>query len=188
VARRGYLETPSRVWEKLHSWPYHRWLVSQENGRLVLEEKSAPVLDAELEAWLDEQVGRAPLLQRLWMRYWEYGLALQYWWAGDIPIQVRRSTTAAAEFARASLPSDPGDAVAEGAPPGLIARLDATYGRFLRRHSQPRVRDWLALVACPLCHGGLQAPAADAPLACGACGVSYPQRDGVPVLLEEAIL
>jgi uncharacterized protein YbaR (Trm112 family) len=43
--------------------------------------------------------------------------------------------------------------------------------------------DLLALVACPRCKGSL-APAC-AVLTCLVCGVAYPLRDAVPILLLE---
>ena len=187
VARRGYIETPSRIWEKLHSLAIHRWLISLEEGRLVLEQKARPVLDSELEDWLDERIGRDHSFQHIWMRYWEQGLAMQYWWEGEIPVEVRRLSPAPAEFAHATLAEEDAETT-PAAPPGMMARLDATCGRWLRRHSQPRVRDVLALLACPLCRGGLQASADAQRLTCCACGAAFPQRDGVPVLLAEAVL
>lgn len=42
----------------------------------------------------------------------------------------------------------------------------------------------LAIIVCPQCHGDL-APVADE-LACqGECGLVYPVRDGIPVLLVD---
>jgi uncharacterized protein YbaR (Trm112 family) len=188
VARRGYLETPSRVWEKLHSWPYHRWLVSQEAGRLVLEPKSAPVLEPELSGWIAQQVATEPLFQRLWMRYWEYGLAMQHWWAGEIAAEVREGAVLTDEFVKSVLPEKADEAVPPPPKTGMMARLDSTYGRWLRGHSQPRVRDWLGLLACPMCRGSLRHADNAETLTCDGCRASYPVREGVPVLIEEAIL
>ncbi|MGE5532368.1 MAG: methyltransferase domain-containing protein, partial [Bacteroidota bacterium] len=188
VARRGYLETPSRVWEKLHSWPYHRWLVSQEAGRLVLEPKSAPVLEPELSEWIAQQVATEPLFQRLWMRYWEYGLAMQYWWAGEIPAEVREGAVLTDEFVKSVLPEKADDAVPPPPTTGMMARLDSTYGRWLRRNSQPRLLDWLGLLACPMCRGSLRRADNAEALTCVGCKASYPVHEDVPILIEEAIL
>lgn len=48
----------------------------------------------------------------------------------------------------------------------------------------------LAIVVCPDCHGELSvqpAPAGGAAeeLVCGSCGLAYPIRDGIPVLLVD---
>jgi hypothetical protein len=44
----------------------------------------------------------------------------------------------------------------------------------------------LALLVCPACHGEL-GPCADL-LRCKGCGLGYPVRDGVPIMLVEEAL
>jgi uncharacterized protein YbaR (Trm112 family) len=41
----------------------------------------------------------------------------------------------------------------------------------------------LDIIVCPACHGGLTL--ADQALACGDCGLVFPVRDGIPVLLVD---
>lgn len=41
----------------------------------------------------------------------------------------------------------------------------------------------LSIIVCPECHGDLAPGAAD--LTCQACGLVYPVRDGIPVLLVD---
>ncbi|MFD0806787.1 Trm112 family protein [Nocardioides caeni] len=45
----------------------------------------------------------------------------------------------------------------------------------------------LAIVVCPACHGELVVtPQGEATeLVCGGCGLAYPVRDGIPVLLVD---
>lgn len=45
----------------------------------------------------------------------------------------------------------------------------------------------LAIVVCPACHGELTVTprGADVELVCGGCGLAYPVRDGIPVLLVD---
>ena len=40
----------------------------------------------------------------------------------------------------------------------------------------------LELICCPACHGTFD-PVAEESLTCSSCGLVYPVRDGVPVLL-----
>lgn len=48
------------------------------------------------------------------------------------------------------------------------------------------VKELLDILACPKCKGPLEASGDN--LVCPACGLKYPVRDGIPVLLvEEAI-
>lgn len=43
----------------------------------------------------------------------------------------------------------------------------------------------LEILACPACHAPLEANDADSVLACTGCGLRYPVRDGIPVLLVD---
>lgn len=43
----------------------------------------------------------------------------------------------------------------------------------------------LELVACPDCHGALAVDVAESALMCTACGLAYPVRDRIPVLLVD---
>ncbi len=47
----------------------------------------------------------------------------------------------------------------------------------------------LAIIVCPACHGELALaevePAAQPELVCQGCGLAYPVRDGIPVLLVD---
>lgn len=46
----------------------------------------------------------------------------------------------------------------------------------------------LTILACPTCKGALNRLGADEGLACPACGVVYPVRDDIPIMLvEEAV-
>lgn len=43
--------------------------------------------------------------------------------------------------------------------------------------------DQLNILACPVCKGALSMDHASQKLHCQSCGVSFPIRDGIPVLL-----
>lgn len=43
----------------------------------------------------------------------------------------------------------------------------------------------LEIIACPACHGSLEPDDAAGELACTGCGLVYPVRDDIPVLLVE---
>jgi uncharacterized protein YbaR (Trm112 family) len=117
------------------------------------------------------------------MKQWQAGLVLQVWWHEGLAVEVR-GEPAPADFAHAEEATPAAEVPA--AAPGMIARLDASYGRWLRRRSQSRARDLTRLLACPVsdCHGDLSA-AGDG-FDCARCGRRYPMRGTVPVLLPEA--
>lgn len=43
----------------------------------------------------------------------------------------------------------------------------------------------LEIIVCPACHGKLAVDEAAEELVCGACGLAYPVRDDIPVLLVD---
>jgi uncharacterized protein YbaR (Trm112 family) len=43
--------------------------------------------------------------------------------------------------------------------------------------------DLLDILACPACKGGLQLDGGDRKLLCLSCGLAFPIRDGIPVML-----
>jgi uncharacterized protein YbaR (Trm112 family) len=48
-------------------------------------------------------------------------------------------------------------------------------------------KELIAILACPKCKGGVTLQEDGSALLCSACGLRYPVRDGIPVmLLDEA--
>jgi uncharacterized protein len=46
------------------------------------------------------------------------------------------------------------------------------------------IDDWvLEIIVCPKCRSGLRADNATSELTCTGCGLAYPVRDNIPVLL-----
>jgi len=45
--------------------------------------------------------------------------------------------------------------------------------------------DLLAIIVCPDCHGELAVDDDQTELTCQSCGLVYPVRDGIPVLLVD---
>ncbi|HET7385260.1 MAG TPA: Trm112 family protein [Nocardioidaceae bacterium] len=43
----------------------------------------------------------------------------------------------------------------------------------------------LEIIVCPDCHGTLSVHEADSELVCTVCGLAYPVRDDIPVLLVD---
>jgi len=45
--------------------------------------------------------------------------------------------------------------------------------------------DLLAIVVCPACHGTLEPDEPASELRCTGCGLAFPVREGIPVLLVD---
>ena len=136
--------------------------------------------DEALAAWFASLPDAAK--RRIHMRPYEAGLSTCYHWEGTIRWRIEGEPLGMTPEAGTDVPEQP---IKSG---GTLARLMAAYGRWLRRRSDPRVGDIVALVRCPACRTPVVANADRSALACTACGRAYPVTDGIPrMVLDEAI-
>ena len=182
VARRGYVETPSASWEKVAGFPFHRWMVSVHDGRLVFEAKSRPIVDPELRQWFGSMQQELGIAERVWFGRRRAGVYTDLHWDGEIPVEVVGERTGDALFVSAEVGG--ADSEAPNAPTrSLGSRLIDAWGQRLRRQSAvpwPRVRQ---LLRCPACRGELN-DVSGGGLSCSACGIGYEtDATGRPVLL-----
>jgi len=169
VGRRGYIETPSADWEKLAGFPFHRWLVSAQDGQLRLEAKPEPLWDAELQAWFSALIANRGVMSKVWFERRRLGVYTEFEWNGSIPFRVegtaRNDAAGGDSIASAAHEAEP--------PAGPAARVLSWYGRWLRRRSQKRLRDLNAIVICPDCRGALRPD--EESYACTRCRRRFPR-------------
>jgi uncharacterized protein YbaR (Trm112 family)/SAM-dependent methyltransferase len=183
VATRGYIETPSPLWEKLVGRSYHRWMIGVEGGRLMCRAKPETVPYRDLLPTFEgfSRSGEGwPLLTLehfdefytafSWKNRIDYEIA---WPADGGP---RRSGGGAA-CAREDAEIETGGAIRWSGASKRFAR-----GLLRLALAQQRAVDLDALIACPNCHGSLARGGSW--LACGRCRIRYPVRAGVPILLD----
>lgn len=156
VAPRGYIETPSRIWEKLHSYEFHRWFVSLEQTTLVFQQKPVAIYDPDLKSWISNHRHLGPFLDR---HFNEMGFLIRLHWNDQIPHRIERLAnfdpkTSGHRFAENTAASTP--------PPVAFDTLGQKairhWGRWLRRTSDPAVRQLHTLAArcaCPACQSGI---------------------------------
>jgi SAM-dependent methyltransferase len=180
VAPRGYIETPSDAWERVAGFPFHRWLVSKHDDRLIFTAKRAPVEDPPLARWFGAMQSSLGLSEYTWWRRRAAGVYTTHVWSGSIDAEVRRDGAAPADAFVAAGGETASNRARER--DGPVARALARYGRHARRHSDSRVRldDW---ICCPLCHAALTS-AGNNDYRCGSCGSDYPSAGApFPVLI-----
>ncbi len=163
VARAGYIEAPTAIWERLHpSRPYHRWYVLEVDGELLLMPK--PPSDARSPLGrLFETLNRYSPEYRLFIRRYADLFYVRHRWRGRVRYRiVSPDAEARAWFL------EPWDAerIARFVPPRsplrqaldlLVGAVGSVIGGGLRRLPRPslprrrRPMDLAALMQCPHC-------------------------------------
>jgi SAM-dependent methyltransferase len=180
VAPRGYLETPSAVWERATGFPFHRWMVSFEEGSLVFLSKSKPFEDPQLAEWFSVLVDRLHLRRAIWFWRRRLGVYTSLMWDTTIPVDVRNSVDDS-RFVSAHSGSHECSEPAQRT--GHISVLLNAYSRFIRRRSDRPWREISALLRCPACGGHLIEASA---FSCSDCDRLYPKDSrGAPHLIVD---
>ena len=180
VAPRGYVETPSRVNEKLNSFPFHLWYVSSEEGTMVFREKPRPIHDEEVRDWFQRLGATMPGFYDFYFEHLhELGNVVGIVWDGSLPHRVERLDNQTAEpgFSEAESLNTVDEVTAieavldHASRANWRVRVNSAIARATRRRSERRVRLEEFLV-CPKCRVGLET--ATETLECPECGRRYP--------------
>ena len=86
-----------------------------------------------------------------------------------------------------SIPSPTGRRCPEGADEGnfdLVQKTNRTLPKFISGYTM-LTEDLLSILACPVCKGELLLLDEGRYLLCRPCGVRFPVREGIPVLLAD---
>ena len=201
VAKRGYIETPSEIAERIYGWPYHHWVVNKIDGRLVLQEK---VCEAENAADSPPHYGGFGQLfhtlaaeDKQWKRFHlthHHLFLVQYEWEGEIdyellppgksPLDLESPKTLAA--LRNAYPKNQWLPLIKNAiPSGIISRLKTAVGTIYRtRRGAEGIENGRALLqeilVCPRCKGEISWEEDN--LQCATCERNYPIINGIPRL------
>lgn len=206
VARRGYLEAPSIVYESMRRIPEHLWFVHLVAGGVHLAPRGHP------EAWtamsdplFDDEVFGAVVGRFAEMFFvgmeWEKPLSIEMhdtveelvvavpdgWATGAIGMGNHRAHARELERSRTRR-------LAEAAlPPFVTQRLRAATQRLREARTEARERaegahsiiGWRELVVCPVCHGAL-VEETSGQLCCAICRHKYEVScNDVPCLLPQ---
>ncbi|HVF53681.1 MAG TPA: methyltransferase domain-containing protein [Actinomycetota bacterium] len=179
IGKRGYLETPSKTYEKLWGWSFHRWYVSTADNQLIVEKKLSEIFDTDLHAWFGARMGERPFSRLILLRLRAFGLLVRFYWTGSIDYEVRDAGSIGVDG------SDPGDEIGQDThngleqelaairnyPYGARARLKQAIARRVRRGSDPITNQLLLSLECPSCRSRLTA--GETRYACQGCRVEF---------------
>ena len=190
VGKRGYIQSPSEIAEKLFHWSFHRWYVNLIGGKLILHPREE---DDRFGDLFDYLYARNPRFARF-CRSMPALFYVDYEWAGAIDFEIRadspldlrdpvtlRRLVRPQEGPRAAVVGNLTSFVSDRAPRPL---LNAAKRLGRRRRGTTRRFDLWALLACPVCLGDVHRAGDE--LTCAGCGRVYPIRNGLPHLLAEA--
>ena len=191
VGKRGYIQSPSEIAEKLFHWPFHRWYVNLVDGRLILHPLEE---DDRFGDLFDYLFAYNPRFARF-ARSMPGLFYVDYEWSGAIDFEIRdrspldlhdRATLRRLVRPQESLPAavrmNVASFVRDRTPRPL---LEAAKRATRRRRGTARSFDLYALLACPACRGDVSREGER--LTCTGCGRVYPIRSGLPhLLLDEA--
>ena len=193
VGKRGWIQSPSEIAERMFHWPFHRWYVNLIDGKIILHPLDYENGDRDTFGDLfDHLYAHNPRFARF-SRSMHDLFYVDYEWAGDIPFEIRDTSPLdlrdPATLRRLVRPQESfvgglrGNATSflRDRVPGPL--LDLAKRATHRRRGTARVFDLDALLACPACHGDLARTSSD--LTCASCGRSYPIQAGLPHLLVE---
>jgi len=189
VGKRGYIETPSSVWEKIHSFPFHRWYVHKENGVIVFRAKDRPIHDVEIKTWVREFLGNKSIGLDFENKLYDLGTLVKYHWDQDIKVRVERSQNPSPDFVKSKVEKENhSDQPCPNSNKSLGAQLLDYWGSRLRRKSNGRLIDFndlLRLCICPKCKKDIRIK--DDHLSCTQCHKEFEIRTvgelKIPILI-----
>jgi len=184
VAKRGYIETPSEIAEKLYGWPYHQWIVNLVNGRLTLQPNNHTSPFGKLFHTLAAK-------DKQWKRFHiaHHNLFLvQYEWEQTIDYEILPHQKALLDLEcpgtlEILLASD-GNPLGQNQwllllknaiPRGIVSRAKSVWAKGNQNRPQKTLQE---ILVCPQCKGEV-AWLTEA-LHCHSCDRHYPILNGIP--------
>ena len=158
VAPAGFVQVPSRESELAFGWPYHPWLIDRRGQALIFEPRGDLVSVAG--PLLHQGFAESPSF-RLWFAAHRSRWHHSVRWRSRLPVETTGPSAApqTAEF-----------------------DLQATVTALKEARTQPLPPAIRAQLCCPVCRGEL------VELVCGGCGRTYPEANGVPILVAAAAM
>ena len=183
VARRGYIETPSEIGERIYGWHYHNWVVNLVEGCLMLRWN-------ERDAQFGQLFHRLAATDKHWKRFHRthHNLFLvQYEWENEINYEILPYQESALDLEcpdtleRLIISDDNSSGQSEwllllknAVPRSVVSQVKSLLVR--SKHRQTKTLQ--EILVCPLCKG--QIIWEEQQLHCGVCERHYPIVDRIP--------
>jgi len=183
VARRGYIETPSEIGERIYGWHYHNWVVNLVEGHLMLRRN-------ERDPQFGQLFHRLATTDKHWKRFHltHHNLFLvQYEWKDKIDYEILPDQEPALNL---ECPDTLERLIASGNGTSeqrewllllksvIPRRLVSQAKSLLVRSKNRQTKTLPEILVCPQCKGVITWE--EQRLHCTACERHYPIIDGIP--------
>ena len=186
VARRGYIETPSEIGERIYGWHYHNWVINLVDGCLMLRKN-------ERNSQFGQLFHRMAATDKHWKRFHRthHNLFLvQYEWEDEIGYEILPDQESALDLECSDtlerlIVSDHNSSgqsewwlfLKSAVPRSIVSQVKS----LLVRSKHRRTKTLQEILVCPLCKGEITWEKQH--LHCRVCERHYPIVDDIPSLL-----
>jgi len=180
VGKRGYIETPSPLWEQLMGRDYHLWFVASDAGKLILRRKLNDVLDLSTVKAFVGLAENSPAWNKVVLENFDLFYTTLNW-ENRIPYEIAGPT---------AVPTESEHIRGEGAWPARSRPLPvweeqlkrAAFSLLRRVLSNRRRNNLWELLGCPACKGQVDR-ISQTELVCRHCDLVYPIHNDTPIML-----
>ncbi len=184
VGKRGYIEVPTEIGERLYGWQYHKWFINlDDSGKLLFKRKTE-------ESQFGQLFHRLYLSDKNYKKFHDQNHSLfliQYEWSEKINYEIVDSYSMNLndqdrinKLLGKRIKLTPRRIIANSIPFNLRRFLKSLIVKGQKR-SRRTLKDIEKIIVCPSCKGQLEWNINE--ITCDKCNKSYPIRDGIPFLL-----
>ncbi|MYB94284.1 methyltransferase domain-containing protein [Candidatus Poribacteria bacterium] len=185
VARRGYIETPSEIGERIYGWHYHNWVVNLVDGCLMLRKN-------EKNSQFGKLFHRLAVTDKHWKRFHmthHHLFLVQHEWEDKIDYKILLDHESALDLechdTLDRLVASEGNVpkhnewlllLKSAVPRGIVSRAKSLLTKTKGKSRQTKTLQ--EILVCPQCKGAITWE--DHSLYCKTCEQTYRIIDGIP--------
>jgi len=182
VARAGYIEVPDAFLERVNPYKDHRLEITLRENKLIIRKKPSWMIEPDTVELYENKV-KSFLTTELIPKH-PFAFHVRYYWENSIDFTVVNQEV------NADWAVDRDGSQAVPAVQNIQVRMRSLFLAFLRswlsQISRNKKIDLLRLLICPSCGSDTLSSMSDSFL-CGKCGIRYPIRRGIPVMIPGSL-
>lgn len=182
VAKAGYIEAPDAFMERINPYRDHRLEITLRGNKLIIRKKPSWMIDTDIIELYEDKV--KPLLTTKLIPRHPFAFHVRYYWKNSIDfIVVNPEVNAAWEPKLDDRQPVPEIQNLRGRMRNLLLELLRSW---LSQNSRNKRIDLLSLLICPGC-GSDSLLSMSEGILCNECGINYPIRSGIPVMIPGSL-